>query len=182
MGRKFLRPPHARALSKSSEHRLEPWVAREIRECLILAKRHEYSLRRMFLELVESESPSYQQLRQSDLGQVLERFSELQRSVVPTYNWSIPDPIWKYKGYKQAVLALRGFLRADAENSPSHLTPEQRQGFAKLLESDYRISFWFFGAFSIFYYSVLEAIIYWILKRMGIIKTTTDKIRATRFL
>ena len=168
----FLCLSGTRAFSKRPKHRPEPWVVGEIRKSLIVAQRYDYSLWQMASEM---EFTSLEELRQSDHGQVLKHLSRLRRSVVPEHNWSIPDPIWRYKGYKRAEMALRGFLLTDARNSSNYLSPEENRGFTKLLESESKMLFWCYGTLSFFFYSVLAAVIYWILKRMMIIKTTTSK-------
>ena len=73
----FLRPSHTRALSKRPERRHEPWVVREIRESLRVARKYDFSFWQLYLK---TEWTSVRTCLRSDPGQLLKRLAELRVS------------------------------------------------------------------------------------------------------
>ena len=177
-GRHFLPPFGTRGFSDRPENRLEPWIAHEIRECLRVARRYDLSLWRMALLLRLTSLSRHDESCYSDLKEFTKRLSGLRRSVTPQLNsWFMLETLYRVVMYKRSLVALHGILLTDAESCPSYLTPEERQDFAKLLDSEIQWRcFWLSLAITI-ELGILDAVVSWFfeIEGMGFIEIITSK-------
>ena len=157
--------------SRAFTKRPEPYIVQEIRGILSVTTEYGHSIWKLGTRKALGLESQQKGILNSDAYYTMKRISRLYVSVLPEYRWTY-EPYRMFRGYWRANAALRQFLLTDARN---YLSENEREAFARLLESDrdWIIIHWVIC--SVVFYGLLMAIARWKLKKMGIIRTASRR-------